>query len=210
MLKIWRALFILVAAGFSLRFFKKRRLKSAATSFYKQTKLAVVIVPIIFALCLSGCGFTLRNAQSLPPQLQTMYCQTDNPYGDFEVLLKRSLTSSKITLLPNPNKLAPIMHVSAEDVPPSTTSSVSSASARVYTLTYRSVISINDAQGKIVVPPQTISVSHDVSLQPGEMIENAPQVGIVKKEMMQELIVNIFNVLCAKNTFKALAADKIA
>lgn len=163
---------------------------------------------LILTFCLSGCGFTLRNAQSLPSQLQTMYYQTDNPYGDFEVLLKRSLISSKIILLPNPSKLAPTLHVSTEDVPPSTTSSVSSAAARVYTLTYRSIISVNDAQGKIIISPQTISVSRDLSLQPNEMIENASQVAIVKKEMMQELIVNMFNVLCAKDTFQALALDK--
>lgn len=163
-----------------------------------------IINILIFALCLSGCGFKLRNAQSLPPQLQTMYCQADNPYGEFETLFKRSLTSSKINLLPDPSKLAPTIHVSAEDSPPVTTSSVSSSSARVYTLTYKSTISINDASGKVIVPPQVISVSRTLSLQHNEMIEMAPQVTIVKKEMMQELIVNIFNVLCAKDTFKAL------
>jgi len=182
-------------------------LKTTHMLFIAATNSYMIIL-VILTLCLSGCGFTLRNAQSLPPQLQTMYYQIDNPYGDFELLLKRSLISSKITLLPNPSKLAPTIHVSAEDVPPSTTTSVSSSSARLYTLTYKVVISINDAQGKIVVPPQTISVSRNLSLQPNEMIENASQVVIIKKEMMQELIVNIFNVLCARDTFKALALDK--
>jgi LPS-assembly lipoprotein len=167
-------------------------------------KTPYMIISVILVLCLSGCGFKLRNAQSLPPGLQTMYYQTDNPYGEFEILFKRSLTSSKINLLPNPSKLAPIIHISAEDSPPTTTSSVSSSSARVYTLTYKSTIGINDASGKVIVPPQTISVSLTLTLQHDEMVEMAPQVAIVKREMMQELIVNIFNVLCAKNTFKAL------
>lgn len=158
----------------------------------------------ILALCLSGCGFKLRGTQSLPPQLQTMYYQTDNPYGEFETLFKRLLASSKINLLPDPSKLAPTIHVSAEDSPPTTTSSVSSSSARVYTLTYKSTISVNDASGKVIVPSQTISAVRTLSLQHDEMIEIAPQVAIVKREMMQELIVNIFNVLCAKDTFKAL------
>lgn len=176
--------------------------------FFTNNGAFRAIILLILVLCLSGCGFTLRNAQSLPQQLQTMYFQADNPYGDFEVLLKRSLISSKIVLLPNSNKLAPIMHVSAEDVPPTTTGSFSSSSARVYTLTYKSIVSIDDARGKVIVSPQTISMSRTLSLQSNEMIETAPQVAIIKREMMQELIVDVFNVLCAHNTFEALAADR--
>ena len=161
-------------------------------------------VIIMLLLVVSGCGFKLRNAQSLPVQLQTMYYQANNQYGEFEVLFKRSLISSKINVLPSPNNLAPTIHVSAEDVPPATTSSISSSAARVYTLAYRATISINDARGKVIVPMQTLGVSRSISLEHNEMIEISPQVAVVKKELMQELIVNILNVLCAKDTFKAL------
>ncbi|EKE01351.1 MAG: hypothetical protein ACD_21C00156G0018 [uncultured bacterium] len=157
------------------------------------------------AFLLTSCGFTLRTAKSMPPQLHKIYYQADNPYGQFEVTLKKVLKSSNVALLTNTNNIAPILHVTSNYNTPSTTSSISSAEARTYTLTYSATISINCASGKPLLAPQTVSVSRSIILQPNEILEISPQTETAKREMCQELSTKVLNILCAPKTFQALS-----
>lgn len=166
---------------------------------------ANVCLVLISIFLLSGCGFTLRTTKSLPPQLQQVYYQTDNPYGAFELGFKRALKASSVKMLTAPNTTAPVLRVTSTWSPPSTTTSMSSTSGRTYNLNYTAIVSINDASGKLLLSPQTVSVTRDINLQSNEIVEITPQVEIAKQEMQQELSTKILNVLCAKNTFRALA-----
>ena len=163
--------------------------------------ICLILITIFF---LSGCGFTLRTAQSLPPQLHQVYYQTDHPFDSFELALKRALRASNVVLLAEPNKTAPVLHVTSSYAQ-ATTSSISTSSGRVYNLNYTATVSINDASGKLLLAAQTMSAARDITLLPGEVIETSPQVEIVKQELLQELATKILNILCAKKTFQALA-----
>ena len=160
---------------------------------------------LISVFLLAGCGFHLRAAKSLPPQLYRVYYQTDNPYGQFEIAFKQALKSSNVVMLDAPNKTALVLHVSSVWSVPDTTVSMSTTSGRTYHLNYNATISINDASGKVLLSPQTVSASRDINLQPGEIIETTPQVEVVKQELQQELATKILNILCSKNTFQILA-----
>ncbi|CAL7962591.1 LPS-assembly lipoprotein [Gammaproteobacteria bacterium] len=160
-----------------------------------------ILITIFF---LSGCGFTLRMAQSLPPQLHQAYYQTDNPYGQFEIAFKRALKASNVILLAAPNATAPVLHVTSSYTH-TTTSSISSAVGRVYNLNYTAIISIDDASGKLLLSSQTASAARDITLQHDELFEVSPQVEIVQQELLQELATKVLNILCAKKTFQALA-----
>jgi LPS-assembly lipoprotein len=164
----------------------------------------ITYILILLSLFLTGCGFTLRTAKSLPPQLHQIYYQTDNPYGQFEITLKRTLKASNVILLPAPNATTSILHVTS-NYNYSTTSSISSAAGRVYTLNYNATISINGANDKLLLYPQAVTVSRTVTLRPNEVFEVTPQVEITKQEMLQELARKILNILCAEKTFKVLA-----
>ena len=173
-----------------------------ARGFIPRAKSNSLILITVFFL--SGCGFTLRTAQSLPPQLHQAYYQTDNPYGQFEIAFKRALKASSVVLLAEPNATALILHVTSSYAQ-TTASSISSSSGRVYNLNYTATISINDASGKLLLSSQTASATRDITLQRNELPEVSAQVEIVKQELLQELATKILNILCAKKTFQALA-----
>jgi outer membrane lipopolysaccharide assembly protein LptE/RlpB len=167
----------------------------------KYTKICLTLISF---LLLTGCGFKLRTARSLPPQLHQIYYQTDNPYGRFELALKRSLKASNVVLLAKSDSTAPILNVTAK-YSYSTTSSISSSEAQVYTLNYNATISIDDTSNKSLLRPQTVTSSRAITLQRNEIFEITPQVEIAKREMRQELSTKILNILCAKKTFQALS-----
>ncbi len=153
---------------------------------------------------LSGCGFTLRTAQSMPLQLQQVYYQTNNPYGQFEIAFKRALKASNVVLLAAPNATALVLHVTSSYTH-TTTSSISSSAGRVYKLNYNAIISINDASGRLLLPSQTVGATRDITLQHDELFEVSSQVETVQQELLQELAAKVLNILCAKKTFQALA-----
>jgi len=163
---------------------------------------------LISLFLLPGCGFTLRTAKSLPPQLHQVYYQADNPYGQFEVVLRRALKASNVILLATPNATTPILHVTSS-YNYSTTSSISSTEGRVYTLEYTAIIGIGDASDKPLLSPQTVRVSRSVTLQPDEVFETSSQIEIIKQEMLQELSGKALNILCAKKTFQAFAKKNV-
>lgn len=163
----------------------------------------LILIALFF---LTGCGFKLRTTKSLPPQLQQIYYQTDNPYGQFEMAFKKALKASKVVLLATPNTTAPILHVTT-NYSYNSTSSTSSAEARVYNLTYTTTIDIANAAHKQILPSQTVTVTRTISLQPNEIFETTPQIEIAKQEMLQELTTKVLNILCAKKTFQALASN---
>jgi|GEM_PF-5749704 len=164
-------------------------------------KICLILISIFL---LSGCGFKLRTAESLPPQLHQAYYQTDNPFGQFEVAFKKALKASNVKLLEAPNATAPVLHVTS-NYSSSTASSISTTSGRVYSLNYTATISIDNASGKPLLSPQTASTSRSISLQPNEIFETTPQVEIAKQELLQELSTKILNILCAKKTLAAFS-----
>ena len=161
---------------------------------------------LITLFSLAGCGFKLRTTNSLPPQLQQIYYQTDNPYSQFAITFKKALKASKVVLLATPNPAAPILRVTT-NYSYNITSPTSSVEARVYNLTYTATINITDAAHKQILAPQTVTVTRTISLQPNEIFETTPQIEVAKQEMLQELTTNILNILCAKNTFQAFTSN---
>lgn len=170
-----------------------------------MSKLYINICLILTSIVLlTSCGFKLRGAQSLPPQLHKIYYQSDTPFDRFDMTFKRDLKSSNIVLLTEPNNAVPILHISSNyTFYPS--SPASSSSGRVYHLNYTATISVSDAFGKYLLPPQTVSAIRDVTLLPGEVFEIAPQIATIKQELMRELSTKILDILCSKKTFQYVA-----
>jgi outer membrane lipopolysaccharide assembly protein LptE/RlpB len=163
-------------------------------------KLLAVIIGQLF---LSSCGFTTYNINSFPPQLRQIYYQTDHPNEPFEISLKKRLKSANVNLLNEPVKSSPILNVgsgysSAVNNPSATNQ------ARVYNLNYNATVTISDFFGKKLIGPQVVSVARTITLQPNEAFEATSQTTLVKREMQQELIIKVLNILTAPKTFQAL------
>lgn len=162
----------------------------------------------ILVLCsiglLSGCGFHLRSATSLPPQLHKMYLATDNPYGDFTLTFKKSLQDAGIELT-NAANLAKVTLTLTYNYAATTTSTGTSTQARLYTLNYAAITTLQNTQGKNIIGPFTTSVSRNLTLAPYEVFEVSTQVDTVKQELQTELATKIINILGSKNSFAVLA-----
>lgn len=163
---------------------------------------ALLCTVVIF---MSGCGFELRSQKSFPPQLNNIYYQADKPYGEVAINLKKELKSTGIAFADDVNHANIIFHLSEPTFSYNNTSTGPSTQARVYNLSMSVVLSIADAKGRILLEPQTITATRDLTLQPNEIFDVSTQVDVTKHTMEQDLVMKIFNVLGSKKAFNALA-----
>lgn len=56
---------------------------------------------VLLSLSLSACGFHLRSADELPPQLHKLCLKTPNPYNGFTVKLRNLLRSLGLSVEPS-------------------------------------------------------------------------------------------------------------
>lgn len=158
----------------------------------------------IITIFLVGCGFKTHNVNSLPPQLNQIYYQTEHPYEPFEINFKKRLKAAGLNLLSEPKKSALIINVTSSCGNPTTNNTSSSTMARTYDITYTATVSITDYYNKYILNTQTASATRSITLQPNEVFEATPQVAVIKQEMQQELAIKILNILSAPKTFQVL------
>lgn len=168
--------------------------------FFTLSTLALITINTIV---ITGCGFKISTTKSFPPQLSQIYYQSDNPYGQLSIALKKRLKSCGMVLLPTPEKTAPIIHTTS-NYSYSSSNMLSSTQGRVYNLNYTASIKITDFYNKPLLDTQNVSVTRGVLLQPNEIFETTPQIEIAKKEMVQELSSKLLNILAAHKTAEVL------
>jgi outer membrane lipopolysaccharide assembly protein LptE/RlpB len=160
---------------------------------------------IICILCsLSACGFKLYSKEELPPQLHTLYLQSDNPYGQFETDLKHSFKTMGINFTDLQTQAPITLKIINTNFSHDNLNTVSSSQATVYNFTYNVTFNLLNSQDKSIISPQTVKSSRTLTLNPNEVIDANPEVDTIKQEMHRELIFKILNRLSSKNTQRAL------
>lgn len=169
----------------------------------KHLALIAIITCLSSTLC--GCGFTLRTQNSLPPQLRSIYFQSDTPYEQLGIALKKELRATGITLQDDVSKAPFVLHMTAPNFGHTTdTSNGPSTQARIYHLTLATSFSITDKSGKVVLAPQTVSAMQDLTLNANEIFDTSTQVDVAKENMRRILVTKIFDRLSSQKTFTAL------
>lgn len=162
------------------------------------------IVIICFLLALYSCGFRLQDRHDLPPQLQTVYLRSDNPYGTLETGLKNSLKGMGTNFTDTANQAPVTLNIINTSFTHDNPNVVPSSQATVYNFTYSACFNLLDKKGKQITAPQTVAAIHTLTLNPNEVLEASNEVDTIKREMEKELVFKILNRLSAQNTKTAL------
>ena len=65
----------------------------------------------MLTMALVGCGFHLRSASELPPELHALYFDADNPYDPVAVGVKETLAALDIKLVGSPHQALYTLHL---------------------------------------------------------------------------------------------------
>ena len=147
---------------------------------------------------LAGCGFHLRGSAALPAVMQQQVYLQVSGGGEFPRSLAAALRASKVNVLDTSTE-----GVATLAVPVAAFGSrmlTSGAVQRVgeYVVTFNVQFTLTDAQGKTVVPMQTISLSHEFAIDQTQFSAITSETEAIQRSLVREMTVAVMRRLEAQ------------
>ncbi|MDQ1363013.1 MAG: LPS-assembly lipoprotein [Pseudomonadota bacterium] len=158
-----------------------------------------VLFSLLLVTCsflLPSCGYHLRGAYQLPPQMAITVIRADNMNSELVRSLKRSLETSGIHIVQNvtdtngvvdEKSQATVLRVIREKQGKRVLSVDSKGRVREYELHYAIAIELSGA-GNFFVPEQTLELSRDFLFDPEDVLGKSDEEADLLRDMQQDMV----------------------
>ena len=149
-----------------------------------------LILCLLGSALLAGCGFQLRGTGpgvAVPDDWKSMYLVTNNPNSEFsrEVMLR--FAAHGVEWQADPADANYLVQLGPERFSQRNLSLNADARAAEFELTLRANFSVQDRDGKPVLPDSTATVVKQMENDPANVVGKAEEQRILKGEMRSEL-----------------------
>jgi LPS-assembly lipoprotein len=145
---------------------------------------------------LASCGYHLRGAYQLPPQMATTVIRSDNMNGELVRGLKRSLQISGINVVsevnPSDGKIVKqsevtVLRIFKESQRKRVLSVDINGRVREFELYYRLSIELTGADG-FFVPEQSLELSRDFLFDPEDVLGKSDEEADLLRDMQRDMV----------------------
>lgn len=168
------------------------------------------LVPVVLVLALSACGFQLRNALVLPPDLGPVKVVSVDRYSPLAQSLAQSLTRAgaepATSAIPDPA----VLHILTEQWGDTPISVDSFGRAQEFSLRYAVVFELRRGDGTAVVPQQTIELARDYISVPTNSIGTEGERDILVRELQREMAASVLRRISAVSQRDGTAVGALA
>ena len=151
----------------------------------KQSLLVTAIV-LLLAL-LPACGFHLRGDVELPPALQDTYLDSKNPYTGMARALRVELEAAGGRIVESSEHASAVLHIVREISENRILSVGSTGKASEYELFNEVVFSLSDAEGKVLIAPQTLRMTRDLVFDETVLLGKISEAEGIHRQMRRNL-----------------------
>lgn len=141
----------------------------------------------VSALLLAGCGFHLRRSAALPAAMQSRVVLQVNGGGDFQRTLASALQANGVAVLDESTPDAATLSVPVATFSRRLLTSGGVERVGEYMVTFHVEFRVVDARGKVVVPPQTLDVSHEFAMDQMQFSSLASETGAIERSLVREM-----------------------
>ena len=145
------------------------------------------LFPVVLVLTLSACGFQLRNALTLPPDLGPVRVVSVDRSSPLAESLARSLDLAGATAATADDTNAAVLDVLAERWGDTPISVDAFGRSQEFSLRYAVIFELRSAAGAVIVPRQTIELSRDYVANPVNAIGTEGEREILQRELRREM-----------------------
>jgi LPS-assembly lipoprotein len=142
---------------------------------------------LCLALVLSACGFHLRNALQLPPDLGPVTVVARDPYSALALSLEQALERTGAEIAPDGAEGVAVLDILAERWGNTPISVDSRGRAQEFTLRYAVIFELRGADGEVLVPQQATELSRDYVSVPTRSIGTESEREILARELRREM-----------------------
>ncbi|MCD9005379.1 LPS assembly lipoprotein LptE [Luteimonas sp. XNQY3] len=146
---------------------------------------------VALVLTLSACGFHLRNALTLPPNLGPVDIVSSDPYSRLARSVERALAAAGAEIADPDATGVATLNIRSERWAALPASLDAQGRAQEYTLRYAVVFSMRDADGVDIVPQQAIELARDYLAPPTDSIGADSERELLSRELEREMTASI-------------------
>lgn len=148
---------------------------------------------VLLALLLAGCGFHLRSALSLPPDLGPVQVDGRGQYSPLADALSLSLQRAGADVVEGRGRGEDVarLRVLSERWASTPISIDARGRAQEYTLRYAVVFELVDADGEDVVPQQAVELARDYIRSPTDLTGADSERELLSREMERDMVASI-------------------
>jgi LPS-assembly lipoprotein len=146
------------------------------------------IVLVVIVLGLSACGFQLRSEADLAGLLGSTRLTVVDEFSPFARQLQSSMRRSGIDLVAEQGEPESIINVTANQVSREILSIGDTARVREYRIGHRVEFVVLNAEGEILLAPQVLEQSRDLSFDEGELLAATREEEFVRAELAKNLV----------------------
>lgn len=141
----------------------------------------------LLVLALPACGFHLRDALTLPPDMDQVRVVAQDPYSALAQSLSRSLERAGVEVPERESPGASVLRIHSEQWESQAISVDEFGRAQEYTLRYAAVFSLVDGGGEVLVPQQVIELSRDYVSLPVNSTGSESERELLSRELQREM-----------------------
>lgn len=138
-------------------------------------------------VALAGCGFHLRRSAAVPaPMAQRVYLQA-NGGGEFPRSLAAALRAGKVDVLDASAPGAATLSVPVAAFSSRLLTTGGFQRVGEYVVGFQVQFALTDAEGKVVVPLQTINLSHEFAVDQTQLTAIASETEAIQRSLVREM-----------------------
>ena len=148
----------------------------------------VIVGFILGVLLVSSCGFRLRGAIDLPPEMKNIWVDGISVQGPFVNSFRKSLESAGGSISRDRNTAGMILNVLEERMERREISLTQTGKANEFELTYTLKYELLKPEGDSLVPEQTIVVIRDYFNEQLNVIGKSQEEDLIRKEIYNDAV----------------------
>lgn len=160
---------------------------------------------IAMTLFLSGCGFHLRGAPPLPPNLKSLAVQSNAPYGPLTQNLTQVLSSIGLTIIPANEHPQLSIVIESEAFSSTSYTQSSSSSTEQYIMSYTVSYHLSDSKNATIWGPKVIKLSQIYSINQNQVLSTDSVQQSIQSQLQQEAVYQLISQLGSLDAQTALA-----
>jgi LPS-assembly lipoprotein len=143
------------------------------------------VTVLLMCLLMMGCGFHLRGAYQLPPQMTVVYVDTNNQHSEMVRGLRRALQANGISVVDEKTDSVAVLKIIQERTDKRVLSVDENGRAREYEITYRVSFALN-ASG-IAADEHEVELMRDFLFDPENVLGKSNEEELLLRAMQQDM-----------------------